>query len=95
VNREKDAFLIWLHHDRDAPENVRYLFSVQGRHYDVDLRQDIYAWASGESYTYSLLSIADDGQPATDDVIRLLKDALTVFAGFYGTAKVASVKFKF
>ncbi|MDO8838775.1 MAG: hypothetical protein Q8J92_10005 [Parvibaculum sp.] len=95
VDREKAAFLVLTARYRDSPSELYFVLSILGKRYQVMLKQEIHLSDSGEAYEYFLESISGEGEAATEAVRQTLKEALAVFAGFYGTAKVASVKFRF
>lgn len=96
VNRDKNAYLIRTGQDRDDPERVYFLLSLNRYRYRIRVKQKITAHQGGESYIYQLDHVINDnGDAPGNDVKETLKEALSVFAGTYGTVKPIAVDFEF
>jgi hypothetical protein len=60
------------------------------------VKQNITPHSGGESYVYRLdYVVSDNGLVPSNDIKETLKEALSAFAGFYGTVKPVAVEFEF
>jgi hypothetical protein len=96
VDRDKNAYLIRTGQDRDNPDNVYFLLSLNRERYRIRVKQKITAHRGGDSYVYKFdYAVSDNGLAPSSDVKETLKGALSAFAGFYGTVKPIAVEFEF